>query len=242
MDALLAFIGEHRFVLAAHAGALLATSEDVARTRLRKLTEASYLIEEPVLGGQPAAYRITRLGLDVIGSRLRALPISLTNYWHDVGAAWLWLAARHGAFGPARNVFAERVMRSHDARGGDARFGVRLGGVGRDGRERLHYPDLLLIDRGGRRVAIELEITTKSPSAREKILAGYAADPRIDKVVYVVYKPQVAQALSRSVSRLGISPLVAIHVVRQPDRPPPDAGRTRGMARHGQRRVGELAR
>ena len=59
----------------------------------------------------------------------------------------------------------------------------------------------------------------KSPSEREKILAGYAADPRIDRVVYVVYKPQVAQALCRSVSRLGISSLVAIHVVRQPDPP-----------------------
>lgn len=242
MDALLAFIGEHRFVLPAQAGVLLGTTEEVATKRLHELADAGYLIEQAVLTGQPVTYRVTRRGLDLTGSRLRSLPISLTNYWHDIGAAWLWLAARNGAFGPAREVFAERVMRSRDARGGDARFGVRLGGLGRDGRERLHYPDLLLVDNGGRRVAIELEITTKSPSAREKILAGYAADPRIDKVVYVVYKPQVAQALSRSVSRLGISSLVAIHVVRQPDRPPPDAGRTRAMARHGQRRVGELAR
>jgi hypothetical protein len=242
VDALLAFIGEHRFVLAAHAGALLGTSEELARTRLRKLTQASYLIEEPVLGGQPAAYRITRLGLDVIGSRLRALPISLTNYWHDVGAAWLWLAARNGAFGPAREVLAERVMRSRDARGGDAPFGVRLGGVGRDGLQRLHYPDLLLVDSGGRRVAIELEITGKSPSARERILAGYAADPRIGRVAYVVYKPQVAQALCASVARLGISSLIAIHVVAPPNRPHPDAGRVRGIARHDQRQVGEPAR
>ena len=191
MDALLAFIGEHRFVLPAQAGALLGTSEEAARAQLRELADAGYLIEQPVLTGRPVTYRVTRRGLDVIGSRLRALPISLTNYWHDVGAAWLWLAAGNGAFGPAREVLAERVMRSRDARGGDARLGVRLGGVGRDGRERLHYPDLLLVDRAGRRVAIELEITAKSPSAREKILAGYAADPRIDKVVYVVYKPQV---------------------------------------------------
>ena len=86
MDALLAFIGEHRFVVAAQAGALLGTSEEVARSRLRELTDASYLIEQPVLPGQPAAYCITRLGLDVIGSRLRALRISPANYWHDVGA------------------------------------------------------------------------------------------------------------------------------------------------------------
>ncbi len=171
MDALLAFIGEHRFVLPAQAGALLGTDEEVARTRLRELTDTGHLIEQPVLVGQPVAYRSTRLGLDVIGSRLRSLPISLTNYWHDVGAAWLWLAARNGAFGPMREVLAERVIRSRDAKGRDDPFGVRLGGLGRDGRERLHYPDLLLVDGGGRRVAIELEIT-----AQEPVRAG--EDPR----------------------------------------------------------------
>ncbi|MGZ4326226.1 MAG: hypothetical protein ACXVHJ_30825 [Solirubrobacteraceae bacterium] len=242
MDALLAFIGDHRFVLPAQAGALLGISEEAASSRLRELTDAGYLIEEPVLAGQPVAYRSTRIGLDVIGSDLRPLPISLKNYWHDVGAAWLWLAARNGAFGPMREVLAERVMRSRDARGRDDPFGVRLGGVGRDGRERLHYPDLLLVDHGARRLALELEMTSKSPAERERILAGYAADPRIARVLYIVYKPQVAQALSASVSRLGISSLIAVHRVRGPDRPHPPAGRTRGIARHDQRRVAELAR
>ena len=89
-------------------------------------------------------------------------------------------------------------------------------------------------------MAIELEITAKSPSERERILAGYAADPRIARVVYIAYKPQVAQALCRSVSRLGISSLVAIHVVRQPDPPPRLAVLTRGIARHANPLVGEL--
>ena len=92
-------------------------TSEVARTRLRELTDAGHLIEQPVLVGQPVAYRSTRLGLDVVGSRLRSLPISLTNYWHDVGAAWLWLAARNGAFGPMREVLAERVIRSRDGQG-----------------------------------------------------------------------------------------------------------------------------
>jgi hypothetical protein len=242
VDALLAFIGEHRFVLPAQAQALLGGSADAASERLRELTDAGYLIEEPVLAGEPVAYRSTRLGLDVIGSELRPLPISLTNYWHDVGAGWLWLAARSGAFGPVREVMAERVMRSRDAKRRDDPFGVRLGGLGRDGRERLHYPDLLIVDRGGRRLAVELEITSKGPAERERILAGYAADPRIARVLYVVYEPHVAQALSSSVSRLGVSSLVAIHRVRQPDRPQPVPGRTRVIAQQDQRRVAELAR
>jgi hypothetical protein len=239
---LLAFISEHRFVLPAQAEAMCGTSAQDARSRLLELTDAGYLIEEPVLAGQPVAYRSTRTGLDAVGSELRPLRISLTNYWHDVGAAWLWLAAGRGAFGPMREVVAERVMRSRDAKGLDDPFGVRLGGRGQDGRERLHYPDLLMVDGGGRRLAIELEITTKSPQNRERILAGYAADPRIAKVLYVVYDPLVARALSASVSRLGISSLVAIQRVRGPAGSTPTVRRTRAIERRDQRRVAELAR
>ena len=243
-DALLAFIGDHRFVLPAQAGALLGTSEEGARSRLRALTGAGYLIEEPVLAGQPATYRSTRVGHDAVGSELRPLPVGLRTYWHDVGAAWLWLAARSGAFGDMHEVLSERVLRSRDARQRvrDDPFGVRLGGLGPKGRERLHYPDLLLVDRGGRRLALELELTSKSPAKREQILGGYAVDPRIARVLYVVYKPQVARALRASVSRLGISSLVTIQRVRPADRPRPAAGSTRGIARRDQRRVAEPAR
>ncbi|MGZ4188013.1 MAG: hypothetical protein ACXVEW_12915 [Solirubrobacteraceae bacterium] len=242
MDALLEFIGEHRFVLPAQARALLGSSEEVARRRLRELADAGYLIEEPVLAGQPVAYRSTRLGLDIIGSELRPLRISLKNYWHDVGATWLWLAARGGAFGPMREVRAERVMRSRDSQGRGDPFGVRLGGIGRDGRERLHYPDLVMIDRRARRLAVELEITSKEPAKRERILAGYAADPRIAKALYVVYEPSVARALTASVSRLGLGTLVSIQRVRAPERPAQPVRRTREIARGNQRRVEELAR
>ena len=239
---LLTFIGEHRFVLPTQAGALLRTSDEESRSRLRELTDAGYLIEEPVLVRQPVVYRSTRLGLDVIGSELRPLPISLTNYWHDVGAAWLWLAARGGAFGPVREVRAERVMRSRDARGRDDPFAVRLGGIGRDGRERLHYPDLLIVGRRGRRLAIELEISSKEPMKRERILAAYAADPRIAKVLYVAYKPAVARALTASVLRLELGSLVAIQRVRAPDGQARAVQRKRSIARSDQRQVAELAR
>jgi hypothetical protein len=243
VDALLAFIGEHRFVLPAQAGALLGTSQEVTYSRLQELTDAGYLVEEPVLGG-PIVYRSTRLGLDVVGSELRPLPISLKNYWHDVGAAWLWLAARGGAFGPMREVIAERVMRSQDAKRSerDDPFGVRLGGVGRDGHQRLHYPDLLMVDPRGRRLAIELEITSKAPASRERILAAYAADPRIAKVLYVVYEPAVARALMASVSRMGIGPLVATQRVRAPAGAARLVRRRREIARGDGRRLAELAR
>jgi hypothetical protein len=102
---------------------------------------------------------------------------------------------------------------------------VRLGGVGPSGRERLHYPDLLLIDPGGRRIAIELELSSKGRGRREKILAGYAADARIDVVLYLVRDRRVGRAIQASARRLGIGPLVHVQRVDFPAVGPGNAGR-----------------
>ena len=130
--------------------------------------------------------------------------------------------SRHatGAFGPIREVISERVLRSHDPSGDreDEPFGVRLGGVGPRGRERLHYPDLLLITPDGRRIAVELELTSKGRTRREKILAGYAADPRIDAVLYLVEKRSLRRALEASAARIGGADRVHVRYFRWGDR------------------------
>jgi hypothetical protein len=107
-------------------------------------------------------------------------------------------------------------MRSHDgARDRDTEpFAVKLGGFGPWGRERLHYPDLLLRTADGRRVALELELSSKGRARRERILAGYAADPRFDGVVYLVQNASIARGVQAAARRLGISPLVHIRRVR----------------------------
>jgi hypothetical protein len=115
-------------------------------------------------------------------------------------------------------------MRSQD--GKDARqldpFGVRLGGVGPGGRARLHYPDLLLVGPGGRRIALELELTSKGRARRERILAGYAADGRVDSVLYLVDRAATGRALRTSAARLGIGTRVQVRAARWDDgrRPP----------------------
>jgi hypothetical protein len=216
---LLRFAGEHRFVLSAHVQALLRLSAEAAEARLRELCDAGLLAERTVFAGFPPTYRSTRRGLDAVGSKLRAPTIDVGRYDHEVGAAWLWLAARNGAFGPMREVLGERQLRSRDAAaaqgpGSAQPLAVRLGGLGRSGRPRLHHPDLLLVDRAGRRLAVELELTSKSRERRERILAGYAADGRIAGVLYVVQSPRLAESIHTSARRLGISHLVAVQQVR----------------------------
>ncbi|MDQ6819959.1 MAG: hypothetical protein M3076_06420 [Actinomycetota bacterium] len=213
---LLEFLAEHRLVLAGHVRVLLGVSRTAADARLRALAHAGYLSRVPVLHRQPWCIQITRTGLAAIGSQLPAPRLNLHSYHHDVGSGWLWLAAGSGTFGQMREVVGERRMRSHDAspRHGSDPFGVRLGGIGADGRDRRHYPDLLLIRPGGGRVAVELELSSKGPARTQRILAGYGADPQVAGVLYLVENRAIGRSVERCARKLGISDLVKVQMVR----------------------------
>jgi hypothetical protein len=235
----LAFLSEHRFVHRPHVRQLLGVGDLAAYRRLSALAKAGLVRSGRPLERLPSCYRITRKGLAAIGSTLSApRPVDLATYAHDVGVAWLYLAAKAGVWGELRGVLSERQMRSHDA--SDERLdeagtpgpplAVRLYGSGRAGRERLHYPDLVLIDGHGHRIAVELELTAKGRARRERILEGYAADHRFDAVLYVADRSEVARLIERSAARLGIANMVHVQRFRdapkrKPARPPATASR-----------------
>lgn len=214
---LLSFLSEHRLALPAHAAFLLGTSSGTAASRLARLAEVRLLNRETALPGDPSWYRITRRGLAVVGSSLPTPKLDLRSYQHDVGVAWLWLAARGGAFGPVDEILGERRLRSLDgARApGDPALAVRLGGFGPRGHERLHYPDLVLRAADGRRIALELELTPKTRTRLETILGAYGADRRFDGVVYLVERATIARSVHNAARRLGVPDLVAIRRVRR---------------------------
>jgi hypothetical protein len=214
--ALLAFAAEHRFVIAAQVAVLLGVSQRTAGERLRRLSDAGHVRRHKELHRGPGWHQITRAGLRAIDGDLPApRGFDLATHRHDTGLAWLMLTAKAGRFGALAGVISERRMRSHDGRTADRsqRYGVRLGGVGPAGRDRLHYPDLVIVTQTGHRVAFELERSTKEVERRERILAGYAADRRIDAVVYLVEQPSVGRAIERSARRMGISDLVRVQRV-----------------------------
>ncbi|MGI8507621.1 MAG: hypothetical protein ACR2MK_12635 [Solirubrobacteraceae bacterium] len=161
--------------------------------------------------------------------------MDLACFKHDVGLAWLWLAASRGAFGEMHAVISERQMRSHDGRaeGRAEPLGVRLAGVGPHGGDRRHYPDLLLETSTGHRVAVELELTPKGRVRREEIIGGFAADARIDAVLYLVENDSIGAAIESSGATVGVSSLV--HVQRARFAP------SSGVAAAAAGRTGELA-
>lgn len=230
---LLEFIAEHRFILPTHAESFLGRP---ARRSLTSLLDAGLIERERSLGG-PGCYLATRQGFRAAGRSYRPRAVSYGSYQHDVGLAWLWLATRAGTFGEMREIVSERAMRSSDRSPGPGeRLGVRLGGYGASGTERLHYPDLLLITPDGQRIAFELELTGKSRTRRERILAGYGADARIAAVVYLVQSAWTGRAIQDTARRIGISDLVHVQRVTGLGRAPAQA---RSSARAADR---ELAR
>jgi hypothetical protein len=242
---LLRFLAEHRFLLPDHAAALLDVTRRTASRRLERLAKAGYVRQEPGFNHQPDMHLITRPGLAAVASTLPAPRVNGLTYEHDVGLAWLWLAARGGAFGPLSEILSERTLRSRD--GAHAQqaepLGVRLGGSGPHGRQRLHYPDLLLRTADGRRVALELELSVKARTRLETILAAYAADPRIAGVVYLAQSQSVARSVERAARRAGIPDRVHLRRVRLPASVPAGApGAGLGRARPHRRGAPEAGR
>jgi DNA-binding CsgD family transcriptional regulator len=214
--AVLRLAAEHRFIIAAQVAALLDVSDPAAEARLRRLGSGGHMRHRKELHRGPTWHQVTAAGLRAAGSDLPApRGFDLATHRHDAGLGWLMLAAQAGRLGPLQQIISERQMRSHDGRTAERaqRYGVYLGGVGAGGRDRLHYPDLVLVTRGGHRVAYELELSTKEVARRERILAGYAADRRLDAVVYLVERPSLGRAIERSAARLGISHLVRVQRV-----------------------------
>ncbi len=214
--ALLGSLAEHRILIVPQVAALMGVSEDAARRRLSRLQAAKLAHYRRIFEGQPGACWISSRGLGAIESRLPPPRVDLRGYRHDVGVGWLWLAARAGAFGEITDLAADRRMRAQDSAavggGGAVRHGVGLGLFGPHGNPMHHYPDLLLTQRSGHRVAVELELTAKSRRRMARIMAAYASDTNVDAVLYVVPTRAIAQLVSDAAYRAGIADMV--HVQR----------------------------
>lgn len=230
---ILAFAAAHRVVLASHVHILLGSGEHGTPTRLAALERAGLVRHERALRSEPWCYQITRQGLAAIGSDLPPPRADLRSCRKDIGVAWLWLAARDGAFGHADRVMSKREQRALDrtrtARAqADERteprlppgnrseppFGVRLESRGPE-LPRLHYPDLLVISEG-KRIAIELALSVPGQRSVEQILGGYRAEPSIGVALYLVDDDLVAGSIQAPAARLGISNRIHVQPVRYP--------------------------
>jgi hypothetical protein len=225
--AVLEFAAAHHLILAEQVGGLLGIDPAAATHQLARLQHAGLIRRTRLLATHPACYQITSAGLAATGSELPPPRLNPTRYRHDIGAGWIRLMATKGNFGPLEHVLSEREMRAHDTKPNAANiadgpptatptptqptrplcFGVRPRGPDAPLPTGLHYPDALLITSTGR-VPIELQLTRPAAETLSAIMSGYAAQPNIRSVLYMIDEQDIARTIETTANRLGISKLI----------------------------------
>lgn len=213
VSAFLAALAPWRFLTAAQLCALLELSELVVYRRLRVLRAHGLVDYVRPFQHEPGVFLITAAGLGLLRSELPAPRLDLRIYRHDLLAGWaaIGLATEHPDF----TIVSEREMRSLDRRedrpGELPVLGVPYPGLGPSGHPRRHYPDFALLDAGGRRrIAVEVELTSKGRRRLEQILTAYARDRHIEQVVYLTDRDGIADAVARAAAKAGAAGLLEI--------------------------------
>lgn len=209
--AVLRFAASQRVVLPRQVARMLEEETSAVDELLTDLTGAGVLVRDRVGSERPDRFRITRAGLQAIGSRSAPPRFEATDR-RAVGVAWLWLAGRGGTFGRADRVLSEREMRDEDADGGTGSpFFVEPHEFG-GGFER-HYPDLVLV-RGSDRIAIEVLLAAPPSRQVEAVLRAYAADSRIAWVLFMPVDPRLGHMVQAIAASLELSPFVGVQMLR----------------------------
>lgn len=208
-----------RVATTAQLARLLECSEAAASARLSRMKARGLVDRAPAVRDQPTTASITAAGLRALGRRSSTSELKRTlnagagaNCRHEIGVAWLWLAARAGALGNVSEILTDPELRAHDAarRGGQQPLGVGTGTFDWRGHPRRHYPDLLLTKPDGRRIAVELELTRKSAGRLAQIMRGYASDASISAVLYVVPSRALGAVISEAAARAGAADLTRV--------------------------------
>lgn len=175
---------------AAQLAALSEMGEAATRTRLRVLAADGLVRVARVLYGEPALYSLTRPGLRAAG-RGELDPVV-------VGAAHLAAVARVAVelASDGHRLAGERELRAWERAAGRALASAEVGWA-RDGSVALHRPDLVCLG-DGLPVAIEVELTVKSPERLRRIVRGWARSRVVAGVVYHA-TPAAMRAVERAI-------------------------------------------
>jgi hypothetical protein len=201
------------------------TSVATARARLRAAEKRGLLARRALLAGGPALYAITRSGLRAAGARaLEPARVSPANAGHMIACARV-AAALQRCY-PDHSLLGERELRRDERECGRLLASALLGS-GRDGQPLVHRPDLVLWPTGldsGLPVAVEVELTVKSPRRLAGICLAWARCRCVAGVLYLAM-PDVERALARALAqvdageRIVVVPLAALPLDPGPPTP-----------------------
>jgi hypothetical protein len=167
-------------------------SFSAAARRVRELVQADLLKRVPVSLAGKTVLVVTKHGCSVIDDSLPGLSgVRVATYRHDSLLVELakWIEMKAGG-----KFETERRLRHR---------------LENTGHKTSHLPDGLLHRAGKDALAIELELSMKSPVRLKKIISNYAANMSVGRVVYFCVDDAVAKHVLRcagSASHIQVVP------------------------------------
>lgn len=201
-------VGRHGVISIEHAMAAQGVGRTAAYRRAASCIDAGLLERLEILRHQPSLLRATRRGLRYSG--LDGLPVARVSPGgvdHALRCATVGrlLERRYGT----SHVLTERELMLAEAVEDRLIASTRLGSRGRPA---LHRPDLAaLTDEGV--LAVEVELTPKSPRRLAAIIAAWAAADHVTEVHYVCAPGMTRRAVERAVAKVRAGHKVAVSEV-----------------------------
>jgi hypothetical protein len=186
--------------------AAMEAGRTVTYDRVAACVEAGLLERLELVRSEPGLLRATRDGLRYAGL---GLPIAVVS----PGAVDHWLRCASTAQMVAKHYGHERVLTEREIVLAEQIEGrpIASAKVGKlpNGKPRLHRPDLAILAEAGT-IAIEVELTPKSPRRLEGIIRAWRRAGWISEVHYPCAPGQTRRAVKRAVRRVGAGDKILI--------------------------------
>jgi hypothetical protein len=178
-----------------------------AYDRLSRLVRDGLLEQKTLLHRQPGLYIATAEGLRwTLQERLGVYRVSAGSFAHS--AALAAAAVELHAALPEWGQMSEREFRISERDTAKLLASVKLGELP-GGRPALHRPDLALIGRDNRVLAVEVELSIKAPRRLQTICRAYARARHLAHVYYLT-SSAVGRAVTRALEEVRAQDRVAV--------------------------------
>ena len=174
-------------------------SEVAARSHARRLEQEGWLERCPMTRGDGSLFLATRKGVRVLGLPFTAACVPAPTWWaHDSACAWTaaWLTVRGRRFLGAREILD------------DPSWSGRLEWLERSGYKRSsHRPELIGFAPTGGRVAIEVELASKSKARLDTILMlhrSWIASGQTGAVAYICRDDDGRRRIAQAGGNVGL--------------------------------------
>ena len=203
---LVRYVGRHGVVRIGHVMKAMGAGRTVTYDRVAACVEAGLLERLELVRSEPGLLRATRDGLRYAGLGLPVAVISpgAVDHWLRCATTAQLLGKHYGhdrVLTEREIVLAETIEERPIA-------GAKVGELP-SGAPRLHRPDLAVLTDEGT-IAIEVELTPKSPRRLEGIVRAWRRANWVSEVHYLCAPGQTRRAVERAVAKVHAGDKVVI--------------------------------